>query len=83
VPLVRREKIDLEVACVGWLVLIVLILIGDLFAICPYDPNDTSSVEPVLDSSRYFVLRIENEGASIAAKSPATVENTDTNYTTG
>ncbi|KAI9288636.1 hypothetical protein BC943DRAFT_317032 [Umbelopsis sp. AD052] len=35
---------------------------GDLFAICPYDPNDTSSVEPVLDSSRYFVLRIENEG---------------------
>ncbi|KAH8548843.1 adaptin ear-binding coat-associated protein 1 [Umbelopsis sp. PMI_123] len=35
---------------------------GDLFAICPYDPDDTSSVEPVLDSSRYFVLRIESEG---------------------
>lgn len=36
--------------------------LGDLFALCPYDPNDTSAVEPVLDSSRYFVLRIENEG---------------------
>ncbi|KAG2185022.1 hypothetical protein INT43_000935 [Umbelopsis isabellina] len=35
---------------------------GDVFAVCPYDPNDTSAVEPVLDSSRYFVLRIENEG---------------------
>ncbi|CAG8765633.1 36036_t:CDS:2, partial [Racocetra persica] len=32
---------------------------GELFAQCLYDP-DTNSVEPVRDSSRYFVLRIEN-----------------------
>jgi len=30
---------------------------GDLFATCPYTPT---SVEPVSDSSRYFVLRIDN-----------------------
>ncbi|KAL1930962.1 hypothetical protein VTP01DRAFT_10099 [Rhizomucor pusillus] len=34
---------------------------GELFAVCPYNPN-TNSVEPVLDSSRYFVLKIEHEG---------------------
>lgn len=33
---------------------------GDLFATCPYDVTGTS-VEPVLDSSRYFVLRVESE----------------------
>mmetsp|Transcript_18487 Transcript_18487/g.32109 ORF Transcript_18487/g.32109 Transcript_18487/m.32109 type:complete len:244 (-) Transcript_18487:11-742(-) len=32
---------------------------GELFAVCPVD--DTA-VEPVKDSSRYFVLRIENQG---------------------
>ncbi|KNC98858.1 uncharacterized protein SPPG_05828 [Spizellomyces punctatus DAOM BR117] len=30
---------------------------GDIFAVSPYDPQ-SNSVEPVLDSSRYFVLRI-------------------------
>ncbi|KAI9276417.1 hypothetical protein BY458DRAFT_120518 [Sporodiniella umbellata] len=34
---------------------------GELFAVCPYDLQ-SSSVEAVLDSSRYFVLKIENEG---------------------
>ncbi|KAI8991966.1 hypothetical protein BDF20DRAFT_847545 [Mycotypha africana] len=34
---------------------------GELFAVCPYDPN-SNSVEAVLDSSRYFVLKIESEG---------------------
>ncbi|ORZ04007.1 adaptin ear-binding coat-associated protein 1 NECAP-1 [Syncephalastrum racemosum] len=34
---------------------------GELFALCPYDPA-SNSVEPVLDSSRYFVLKIEHEG---------------------
>ncbi|GBB83774.1 hypothetical protein RclHR1_10440007 [Rhizophagus clarus] len=34
---------------------------GELFAQCLYDP-DTNTVEPVRDSSRYFVLRIEDDG---------------------
>ncbi|KAJ3038997.1 hypothetical protein HK097_002966 [Rhizophlyctis rosea] len=35
---------------------------GELFATCPYDPRG-SSVEPVLDSSRYFVLKIVDPGS--------------------
>lgn len=35
--------------------------LGELFALCPYNPA-TNSVEAVLDSSRYFVLKIEHEG---------------------
>ncbi|KAG0165279.1 hypothetical protein DFQ28_011072 [Apophysomyces sp. BC1034] len=34
---------------------------GELFATCPYD-SSSNSVEAVLDSSRYFVLKIEHEG---------------------
>ncbi|KAG1142094.1 hypothetical protein G6F38_007974 [Rhizopus arrhizus] len=34
---------------------------GELFAVCPYEIH-SNSVEAVLDSSRYFVLKIENEG---------------------
>ncbi|KAI8990173.1 adaptin ear-binding coat-associated protein 1 [Pilobolus umbonatus] len=34
---------------------------GELFAMCPYEPH-SNSVEAVLDSSRYFVLKIVNEG---------------------
>ncbi|TPX70437.1 hypothetical protein SpCBS45565_g01815 [Spizellomyces sp. 'palustris'] len=35
---------------------------GDIFAVCPYDPQ-SNSVEPVLDSSRYFVLKIVDQSA--------------------
>lgn len=32
---------------------------GDLFAMCPFEPSARSvAVEPVLDSSRYFVIRV-------------------------
>ncbi|RUO96010.1 hypothetical protein BC936DRAFT_142802 [Jimgerdemannia flammicorona] len=36
-------------------------ILGDLFALCPYDPT-ANSVEAVLDSSRYFVLKVEDHG---------------------
>jgi len=36
---------------------------GELFALCPYDITG-QSVESVLDSSRYFVLRVESEEAT-------------------
>lgn len=35
--------------------------LGELFAMCPYEIG-SSSVEAVLDSSRYFVLKIESDG---------------------
>lgn len=34
---------------------------GELFAVCPYEENK-GCVESVTDSSRYFVLRIEDQG---------------------
>ncbi|KAF9974914.1 Adaptin ear-binding coat-associated protein 2 [Actinomortierella ambigua] len=34
---------------------------GELFAACPYEEN-RGCVEPVIDSSRYFVLKIEDQG---------------------
>lgn len=35
--------------------------LGELFAVCPYEIQG-NSVEAVLDSSRYFVLKIESDG---------------------
>ncbi|KAJ1657198.1 hypothetical protein IWQ61_003366, partial [Dispira simplex] len=34
---------------------------GELFAQCNYDQQGVA-VEPVLDSSRYFVLKVEDQG---------------------
>ena len=33
---------------------------GELFALCPVDTYPTSVIEQVLDSSRYFVIRIQD-----------------------
>jgi len=33
---------------------------GDVFALCPVNTTGPQAVEPVVDSSRYFVLRIED-----------------------
>lgn len=36
---------------------------GELFALCPYSVKSAAeAVEPVTDSSRYFVLRVQSEG---------------------
>jgi len=39
---------------------LILLLSGELFAQCRYDPA-SNTVEPVTDSSRYFVIKVENE----------------------
>ena len=44
---------------------------GDLFAECPVTlpgPDQAPSVEPVMDSSRYFVLRIEDGSGARAGQ---------------
>ncbi|KAL9936306.1 hypothetical protein V8E36_005148 [Tilletia maclaganii] len=40
---------------------------GEVFAVAPYDLGGTA-VEPVLDSSRYFVLKVESDDPSNAGK---------------
>lgn len=35
---------------------------GELFAKCPVDSYPGVAVEQVIDSSRYFVLRLQDEG---------------------
>ena len=34
---------------------------GELFAQCPVEAHPGIAVEPVMDSSRYFVLRIKDD----------------------
>ena len=41
--------------------LFISLLSGELFAKCPVDDYPGMSVEGVLDSSRYFVLKIEDD----------------------
>uniref|UniRef100_A0A915PYX5 NECAP PHear domain-containing protein n=1 Tax=Setaria digitata TaxID=48799 RepID=A0A915PYX5_9BILA len=39
---------------------------GELFAKCPVDEYPGLSIEPVLDSSRYFVVRLKNDNGQTA-----------------
>ena len=39
---------------------------GELFAKCPVDEYPGIAVESVLDSSRYFVIRIKDDGGRSA-----------------
>lgn len=34
---------------------------GELFAVCPVDVHPGAAIEPVLDSSRYFVIRLQDD----------------------
>lgn len=38
---------------------------GELFAKCPVDDYPGMAVEAVLDSSRYFVLKIVNDNGNV------------------
>ena len=38
---------------------------GELFAKCPIDKYPGIALEAVTDSSRYFVLRIQDEGGTV------------------
>lgn len=40
-------------------------ILGELFAKCPVDGYPGVAVEQVLDSSRYFVLRLQDDGGKI------------------
>lgn len=42
-----------------------VIILGELFAKCPVDGYPGVAVEQVLDSSRYFVLRLQDDGGKI------------------
>ena len=43
---------------------LILFTVGDLFAVCPVDAFPGVAVEPVSDSSRYFVLRLQDQGGN-------------------
>lgn len=51
-------------------------MIGELFAVCPYEVH-SNSVEAVLDSSRYFVLKIESDGKVFFARERGSVAKGD------
>jgi adaptin ear-binding coat-associated protein 1/2 len=34
---------------------------GELFAVCPVEAHPGAAIEPVLDSSRYFVVRLQDD----------------------
>jgi len=40
----------------------VVLFAGELFAQCPVESYPSAAVEQVLDSSRYFVMRIQDGG---------------------
>jgi len=40
----------------------VVLFVGELFAQCPVESYPSAAVEQVLDSSRYFVVRIQDGG---------------------
>jgi Protein of unknown function (DUF1681) len=59
--------------------LIVVVLLhfcsGELFAQCPVDSYPSAAVEQVLDSSRYFVLRIQDGSGKIEYNSFANIRS--------
>jgi len=50
------DEILLQLASFG-------VFAGELFAQCPVESYPSSAIEQVLDSSRYFVLRIQDGGS--------------------
>ena len=44
-----------------WTVNVIVCIIGELFAQCPLDGYPSAAMEQVVDSSRYFVIRIQDD----------------------
>jgi len=43
----------------------ILVCAGELFAHCPIESYPSAAIEQVLDSSRYFVVRIQDGGGCL------------------
>lgn len=55
------ERMQIHCTCIGLVDSCIIVPAGELFAVCPVDSFPGVAVEPVSDSSRYFVLRLQDQ----------------------